>query len=132
MARFEAQFSVKDDALFMIDDQRLFVLVAKMLQGIENQLFMLDYERYEWYIDIRGLRFEHTLRSSFVNFMQDALSIANMRSRLEKALEYMTLRPLRKVYYEVAKVIKNVFKVFEEYLLEFVNQSANLRYEILP
>jgi hypothetical protein len=116
----------------MIDDQRLFVLVAKMLQGVENQLFMLDYERYEWYIDIRGLRFEHTLRSSFVNFMQDALHIANMRSRLEKALEYMTLRTFRKVYYEVAKVIKNVFKVFEEYLLEFVNQSAELRYEILP
>ena len=116
----------------MIDDKRLFVLVAKMLQGIENQLFMLDYERYEWYIDIQGLRFEHPLRSSFVNFMQDTLRIANMRSRLEKALEYMTLRPFRKVYYEVAKVIENVFKVFEEYLLEFVNQSAELRYEILP
>ena len=74
-----------------------------MLQGVENNLFMLDYDKYEWYIDLRGLRFEHTLRSSFVSLMQNVLKLANMRSRLDKAVEYMIMKPFRRVYFEIAK-----------------------------
>lgn len=36
-----------------------------------------------------------------------------MRSRLDKAVEYIKMRPFRKVYYEVAKEVTKVLKVFE-------------------
>ena len=44
--------------------------------------------------------------------MQSVLQLANMRSRLDKAVEYMSLRPFRRVYFEIAKEVATVLKVF--------------------
>jgi hypothetical protein len=101
----------------MIDDRKLFVLIGEMLQGVENNLFLLDYDRMEWYVDLRGFRFQHTLRGSFMEIVKDILQLANMRSRLDKCVEYMKLRPYRRLYYEIAKVCATTLKVLEEFVL---------------
>lgn len=57
----------------MITDNKLFILIAEMLQGVENCIFLLDYDKLEWYVDFKGFTFQHTLRNSFVTFMKDVL-----------------------------------------------------------
>lgn len=94
-----------------------------MLQGIENNLFLLDYERLEWYVDMRGFRFEHGLRNSIVEWVKEYVELAKMRIRLDRAVEYIRTKQARKVYMEVGKVVEEVLKVFEEYLLEYIENS---------
>lgn len=58
------------------------------------------------------------LRGSFAGVVEGVIQVANWRSRLEMAVGYMLMRPGRRVYYEVAKEVQRVLRVFEECLLE--------------
>lgn len=61
LCRMEAQLSTPEETRLMLPDEFVVREVSRMLQGVESELFRLDYYSGEWSLDLTHHCLEHTL-----------------------------------------------------------------------
>jgi hypothetical protein len=59
----EHEISLACDLRQIVTTAHLLGEISKMLQNIECDLFILDYSRLEWRLDLRGRRLETSFRT---------------------------------------------------------------------
>lgn len=78
LGEMEEELSLACDLRETVSTAHLLGEISKMLQNIECELFVLDYSRLEWRLDLRGRRLDTSFRKA--HHIQATVSPSGWRS----------------------------------------------------
>ena len=76
-----------------------------MMQGVEGVLFILDYDKLSWLWNMKPFQISTIISIasvyqgySFMKSINQLLSLASMKAKIEAALEFIKKQPYRRVF----------------------------------